>query len=54
VLCQPLAQVVGMADVEAAISAFEDVQGELHFTGFLAGAIERWPFDFAAAQLRSG
>jgi hypothetical protein len=45
-LRQPLAEVVGMADVEAAVGAFEDVEGEFHFVGILA-----WrPFDLAAAR----
>jgi hypothetical protein len=34
-LRQPLAEVVCVADVELAIGAFEDVQGEFHFLASL-------------------
>jgi hypothetical protein len=54
VLCQPLAQVVGMADVKAAIGAFEDLQGELHFTGFLAGALDGGPSTSALRAYAQG
>src|SRR6185312_248000 len=33
---QSFARIVGMTDVETAVGAFEDVQGEFHFAGFLA------------------